>query len=575
MKSLKYIAILLCSVLFVTVSCNENDEDLFSDPNAFSDVSWYASLRHSDVFELKVNNVLSILDLSNGTTSHTWTIEDGSFFIDGDFSTNEASYEPYIIDGAGLTSESDIIHVLFTKPGLQSIRLYNTFNEKVTFKGATKTLEAQQAENGLWVIDTTFTVDVYDKIAPAFKVYHNDVEILSIPADQTVRLADSASWETITVQAGIDELKFVDETTVGRPTTREWVFDYFEGEFTQSEQSIIMEEEGTFLAGTLQAKRTGDNPLLNETASKRIPLKFNVEIPPLIYKIGGISEDESEVISFATSDDVDAASLATAASDFTVHVSNSHTGFDADVTVQEVRVQSGSANVIELVLSEPIYSSDMVTVAYSGTSVRATNNYVLYEFSAEEVTMFRLSENQLPSQFSDFETHASNNMQADGWWGQRNWDATNGYRYWERTEEYATSGSAGLRFLHEDVTTMTNSITAFSVGGNVMYNEAGDYEISFDIFVPATTDLTSGLSIGYQYNPAGESFLLPVDVSSLEKGKWIKVSKMVTFESAYISSDSRGRQIFFRMENPQATNTRVELFIDNLQVKPTELRPQL
>ena len=61
---------------------------------------------------------------------------------------------------------------MFTKPGFHTVRLYNTFKDEVTYRGA-DTLVAKKAGD-IWVVDTTFTVDVYDKLYQEYEVYRDE-----------------------------------------------------------------------------------------------------------------------------------------------------------------------------------------------------------------------------------------------------------------------------------------------------------------------------------------------------------------------------------------------------------------
>ena len=169
------------------------------------------------------DDYLSFADLSQGALSHSWTIqnENGSHFLTGSIRPSNKTYDQFIDQSLANVSEEKIVHVLFTKPGLQTVHLYNTFKDSVSFKG--NVIFPSKRVGDVWVIDTTFVVDVYDSIQPALKAYR-DLDLTDLIAKHDANetghaLKDSASWPVITIMAG-ESINCVDETTLGRPTGR-------------------------------------------------------------------------------------------------------------------------------------------------------------------------------------------------------------------------------------------------------------------------------------------------------------------------------------------------------------------
>lgn len=380
MKNIKFLFVfsMLALLLF---ACEKDYEPL----NDFSDVEWYTSAFRNEK-QVAIDKYMSFSDLSYNALEHTWSFsaESGCKFLTGNIKHSDTTYTKYIdTEKIGDTITTDqTIHVLFTKPGLQKIHFRNTFPHYVEFKG-NDTLAAVK-EGNVWVIDTTFIVDVFDSIQSSFKVFKENVEIANVAFDQQVKLADTASWPTVEIMAG-EALKFVDMSTVGRPNSRTW---YFGGGTPatsgDSVASVNFYRLGTFYA-RMESRRVGEN-IPGGYKMKYIPLKIKVNRSNLpLGKVGDIVELQDEKIQIAVSGEL--AAFAGKESDFTVHVTNQN-GFDQDIPVQLAKVSSSSGTIIELKLAQPIYNSDVVTVSYVGNTIQSLDEREMDAFTTAPVKMY-------------------------------------------------------------------------------------------------------------------------------------------------------------------------------------------
>ncbi len=279
MKRIIHISLVLL-VLITVISCEE-EEELFDD---FVDMEVYVpnwAAEREMAGRVNINDWLMFMDLSQGTTSHEWITADstGIRFLQQELPPRNDNTDPHyldFIDETKGTSTTDFLApVIFTKPGLQGLRLFNTFEDSTGFAllGSVKAAEFDPEIN-LWVVDTTFFVDVYDSIRPAFRV--KDVAGFDIP----LNTVDTA---TVTVLVG-ESLTFIDESTVGRPNNRIWTIpgaslsDSERQAQTATATFNTLTEEGEFFIPRVLVRRVAAN-LPGNSRSQVIPLKIRV-LPP-------------------------------------------------------------------------------------------------------------------------------------------------------------------------------------------------------------------------------------------------------------------------------------------------------
>ncbi|MDO7135826.1 hypothetical protein [Algibacter lectus] len=378
--------ILIACIISLFAACTSSDD--YDAPNSFSDVSWYTSAFRSATMGVSVNDFASFADLSQGELSHSWTIEEGSFFLEGPITRTDSVYDKFIIEPRTLETEDKTVHVLFTEGGLKKVRLYNVFKDSVAFKGANDFIFPSKRESGQWVIDTTFIVDVYDTIVPQILIRQNGVVVPH----------ESAS-DIITVEAG-STLELVDITTIGRPNTRSWNIAGITN--TDSLAVIQFNKLGEF-NGNLNISRQGEE-IPGDYENYIIPATINVIPSSLPFEVSAdIIELENQTIQVPFNGEF--APFGEQESFFTVNVNGS------PFTISSVSKGTIDATKLEIKLVDQIYRSDVITVSYDGNGdLESSDTRTPLAFTDLPVSMFQheLAKFDFETNTANYTAHAEN-----------------------------------------------------------------------------------------------------------------------------------------------------------------------
>ena len=260
-------------------------EEEYQTPSQFSDIEVYVPewANNTEIgAKLNIDNYFAFADLSVGELSHQWILEEGSgtYFLQENLPSPSSvdNYRDYIDESAGRTSTDARASIVFTKAGTQSVRLYNTFKDSVGFNmifDINKSVE-YDSDLGVWVIDHTFNIEVYDSIVPDYSVLNSKgVEINLVKSD------NQADWVTTTVEVG-ESLTYSDNTVIGRPNKRTWTFGGGEpATSTEMTQSVVYtkvtEGDDFYVTSILSSRIADDLPRASRTS--KVPLKIKV-IPP-------------------------------------------------------------------------------------------------------------------------------------------------------------------------------------------------------------------------------------------------------------------------------------------------------
>jgi hypothetical protein len=504
--------------------------------------------------------------LSQGAVSHEWQIQEGNHFLKEGFGIND-SLPAFIDETAGLSITRPKAHVFFRNSGFNTVRLLNKFSEPVTYKSRLGNLVAKQ-EGSLWVIDTTFTFDVFAKLKPAFKVYQDGVEILNVTEADMPKIEDKDSWLTVDVEAG-SSLTFEDLSQVGRPNGRSWRFpDGTPNQVGGVTANVKFFKLGVF-TGEMRSFRVA--PLPTATEIKLIPLKVNV-IPssqPFVFS-GNLKEDQNEVISFQVNGEV--VPFSGQEANFTVHVTNAASGFDQDVPVQQATVRSDDATYIKLTLTQPIYNSDIITVSYNNATdgIKSTDTRVLQSFTPKNVQMF-FGNNILPGNgWASFELSGGgvNNAYASSEYfipgGQGNGQF--GDLIWERVTTKSFDGSASMRYklpAGENIPLINLFGFSFAKPNGI---PAGTYKVSYRVFKENSNLNAFRMEFG---NPVTDIKIF--DISTIASGQWVEVSQTITFATP-LPANYRTTLRVFDADNPGITGPQL-LYFDDLSLIVLEPRP--
>lgn len=567
MKNL-YKIIFLLSLLLV-VNCGEDEYADFTAPDELSDVSWIISIdRYAlDPYSINANTFMSFMDLSVGAISHEWTIEEGNSYLKTGFGLKD-SLEPFVDISKKLTVTDEKIHVLFRNEGINKVRLYNKFDRPVIYKSSKGTLSAVK-EGNFWVIDTTFSFDVYANIKPAFRILQDGIEVLKVTGDDMPSLDDEATWPTVQVEAGAS-LTYEDLTTVGRPNARSWAIPDGSPTATNGVSAIVkFFKLGTYNAGTMKSSRI--TPLPTAATEKIIPLKVNVIPSSQPFKLNGlIKEDVSETISFQVTGEV--TPFSGQEDKFTVKVKNTASGFDQTIAVQTAKVSSANATIIELKLASPIYNSDEITVAYSGGGITSTDTRALASFTANKVQMYFTKNILTANSWASYETENTGNLAtafagpSGAFWVGAPLNGSAADPIWSRTTDKAFEGAASMKF-NVDGIKGTYQLHTYGLG-LIDKIPAGTYKVSFMVYLEAGNTMSGFWTWGGEVTELAPEVW---DLSGLPRGQWVKMEHVVTL--AAITAKKKVSIVVNPAGNTNAGTGRQTMYLDDFSFIEFEARP--
>ena len=81
MKKIRIIVYILCTV--VLWNCDDNAYQDYTAPDELSDVAWLIGTNQNAQlpYSINVDTHISFLDLSQGTVSHEWQIQEGNHYL--------------------------------------------------------------------------------------------------------------------------------------------------------------------------------------------------------------------------------------------------------------------------------------------------------------------------------------------------------------------------------------------------------------------------------------------------------------------------------------------------------------
>ncbi|WP_282037623.1 hypothetical protein [Saccharicrinis aurantiacus] len=360
MKKINLLYILIMFIAFV--SCN----DEYVAPNSFTDVSWYSPTFKGNDFDryplLGQRDYFSIVDISQGEEEHKWELlNDSIFFLEGEIVRNDTTLAEKVAGGGmvGDVSEDKTVHLYFPKGGIQSVRLYNTFEEEVTFKAKDTTLTSVFDEKlGLHVFEHIFTVDVYHDVVAKYRVYRENGDEIDLSGSDTITI-DIANREKLYFAQNVDSIYHI--------TGVNWQFPKaVPSTSSQDSVAVTFYTPGVVKNIAFTASRSGQN----------IPPGSDRVILPLIINVGDgpftpveITKGDATTLKVQLSGSLDGN---LSSSDFTVVAKNADLGQDFNIDVASVTMEQDNSLAV-LTLSESIYVNDEVHVSYVGTGHKATD----------------------------------------------------------------------------------------------------------------------------------------------------------------------------------------------------------
>ncbi|WP_158293175.1 carbohydrate binding domain-containing protein [Tamlana fucoidanivorans] len=534
--------LLMFLVVGALIGCQDDD---YEPPTDLTDVGFYLSTGQAKELNIALNNFISFSDLSYGTTSHEWQLKStGLTFLKGPIKRQDSILENFIIEPREQVSNAKTVHVYFQEAGMKEVRLYNTFKDSVTFRGNNGVEDyfvGSERINGQWVIDTTFSVKVWDTIAPVIKVRQNGLEI------------DHTSTDTIYVEAG-DFLEFEDLTTQGEPTGRNWFVRYMPKEGVpstpedvvagSSEQvaNIIFKKLGVFQAG-VNVVRSGQNiPGGSARYIITSPIKVIPSSKPFVVS-GDVIELEDETIQVPFNGEF--APFVGQEPYFKVTVNGT------DFSIASVELHPTDATLLQIKLNDPIYRPDVITVSYDGNgTLESTDTRKPVAFTDLPVIMHDV--NMLPPAIASFEDGGNRWGPFTPAWGENQGD-------YEFTTDKAFKGDYSMKLTMEDgkrcaMRSMLNT--------DAITFEAGKkYVMRFSMYLESSTNLPSEISL-WRLQEWANFWVNPDQV----RGQWVTVEK--EFTSTGVLS-----QLYFRILPNGAGNSDYVAYFDNFYINDVEERP--
>lgn len=509
------------------VACKDES---YEQPNTFSDVGFYTGGARQNVLRSTVGNYMSFMDLSQGTVDHTWTIQEGNFFLEGPIERRDTVFEQFIINRGDTVSKEDVVHVLFSNGGFNEVTLHNTFHDSVAFRGNNGVEDyilPSVKVGDLWVIDTTFVVDVYEDIVPEIEIRQDGALV-----------SHESPSDVITVEVG-GTLEFTDLTSIGRPTSRVWTVagelnseQVFEPVFKKlgvQNAQINLTRSGEFIPGG--------------SARYVVPATINVVPSSKPFQLTGtIAEQEDETIQIPFNGEF--ISFSGQEDFFKVTVN------DIDFPIASVTLNSTDATVLDIKLQDAIYRPDVIKVTFlSGSTLESSDSRVPGTFTDEPVEMHNV--NLLSKEIGNVDNFGS------AWQGfQPAWGSNQGVL--EFTDEKKTAGDYSIKL------TMApgQRISLEAVPSTPLIFEADvPYIIRYKMYVESSTVLPSEVSLWLLSE--WKSFWQTPDVP---KGEWVTIENELT-------NGAPLAKLYWRSLQAGAGNSDYVVYLDDFYIAKKEERP--
>ena len=556
--------LLLSWLPLLLVGCTDMIENTLN----FSDVSWYTSetKKHSSdsLYNIKINDFISFMDVSQGALTHEWIIEDGNVFLNDKFDVNNVTSNDFNL-AQGLKSNAKIVHVYFKNQGRNKVILRNTFKDYVKFSGKDTTYEAKK-EGDVWVMERVFNVEVYGNMSPLFEVRSSDGTVILRDTGATT-IDNQSSWKSIEIEVG-DKLTFVDLTTQDRPSGRTW---FVNGSLLTTSTSEIAVFEflriGNFNQSRIVSRRNTIGIPATET-QRYIPLNITVKGTNKPYTLyGKINQTGNSDLSFSTYGEVSPESDFTIAiNDFTVHVKNDSAAFDQDISIQSIKINPLNPTALDVKLSEPIYNTDAITVTYNGNSIKSRDNRPLQQFDSEIVIM-KFEKSLCNTSLCGFEGIGITSP-FFGWIA----GYTEVLPYISQSTEKVATGLYSLKF--EISQSQVSSYRKLSfpimtdIDNTISVELHTRYLLKFKIWLDESAANTID-NFQVEFTDSNSSSVGPKPKWNFptEKGKWIQIQQEVVFDdnSEIFKKNKNNVQLLFRIYKTRIRSD-VKFYIDDVEM---------
>ncbi|WP_075602106.1 hypothetical protein [Saccharicrinis aurantiacus] len=384
---MKKINILLTMIMLLAfMACDDDD---YVAPNSFSDVAWYSPAYARQGAEympiIGQRAYFSIADISQGAIEHKWELLNPEiYFLKGDLVRNDTMLVEKISGGGevGDISTDGTVHLYFPEGGIQGVRLYNTFEEEVFFRGKDSTISSVYDEKlGLHVFDHTFFVDVYHDVVADYNVYTENGELIDFTAADTIKIQMSSGGKLHFAQ-NVDSIYNITDVTWNFPSGTP-------ASSSEDSLSVIFYNTGIVKNISLNANRSGNNI---PSSSDKVIIPLEIEVVPStepLVLVGNPIEQENQTIEIQISGKLK--EFTGQEGSFEVTVNNDVLATPIQIAVTNAkRSDHESGAFISLELADEIYNSDEITIAYTGTGIKSLDGRTVEPFT-ETVIMHNVA----------------------------------------------------------------------------------------------------------------------------------------------------------------------------------------
>lgn len=583
-KKIIYTSLALTGLLIS--GCGEN-ESLFV-PNNFSDIAFINTqvVNQWSTHILEKGNPISFMDLSHNALSHSWTIDEGCCFIKGEFNKADTVFEQFIIPDAGKVSNENIVHVLFQEPGTKTVRLTNTFRDKVIYDGLSEAGQNQQTfpgdpvkesffdeEKGVWVFDTLMHFKILDYVTADITMSRNNEELLKVSRDEEYLVANSSAWDKLSIEVG-EELT-ISADIYGEPDENFWKLNTGLAEI-ETKKEIINEDpkiirmtsvfqaakisEGNlgYLSMERKSKEEGvkepDKPASKQ--SKYIPLKVNIIAPttPFVVEECKVVDMQAIQLSFKSTLKIAEDKLQEYLDCFTV-ISDEYNVEISDLALNE------TSNALILNLMNPVYKDEEIKVSYGGFE----GNPIVDIYDRTLQNMVDVKPKYFDPVITDpvirgFEGEIKNDKSLFGWYLQH-------FPVYSVCSDFAYSGNRSLLYDSNKAVAGTNYGNGVqcqtAAAESELNGPAGDYIVEGWIYIKDKGTL-SKINFGIQFPSSSQTLQdAELNLGDKETDKWIKVSAKYRFAEPLVPGKSKLNILF-----PTINGTPQEgiIYIDDIKM---------
>ncbi len=589
MKKIVYNILLATSLLLV--SCEENELKL--QANDFSDVSFICTQlvnQWSDNI-IEVGTPISFMDLSQNAITHTWSIEEGSCFLRGEYSENDTTYDDYIIEGAGTATTDIIAYVLFNEPSNDvGVKLNNSFKHEVTYTAfpddmsTTVTFPFEwtigseyNSATGLWDFEAEYIFKVLDKVDASVQLYANDELIAEVAKGVSGDESEMESWETVEITTD-DVIKVVVDV-YGEPDTINETYSSILKDYetlTATSEVISTDPKITrltsyyfpsaleaFSLGQIVLRRSsGDSStgitIPTGSATKILPLNINVsmgekelEAVPTVTAFDQITFSANSTLSTLPS---------TIMSDITVVISNA----DKNITSESIEIKSVALNSSKtgfvVTLDENIYVDDTITLTYSPIDKAITDSYgrELAEMVIEQPAFFDPVVTDPVNR--GFEGTQTSDKNITGWWIQHE-------AYWSYSQEQQHTGNNSLKFYNDgsDTESTTDWTCQSLTSESELSGDAGTYILKAWVWVGSDAQFVSDIIFAIT-SPTGTVSSTASTLFDATPEEWFEIEREYTVPTELVEASTK---INIKMSNSNIGT----LYVDDVSLEMKQTRP--